>query len=145
MTKFEGYKKAFKAKKLLKTLGNAMTKLVGRKCPDTREEMTPTKTVYLNLPDEGKLADVELSNKYFSPKAVKAKDDITIDKFPVPFEYKVLIGKKEYVHCEALVVWRVYIVDSARADLSALEKKKNKKKDDDMVDLISKMMSGTQI
>ena len=56
-----------------------------------------------------------------------------------------MIGKKEYVHCEALVVWRVYIVDSARADLSALEKKKNKKKDDDMVDLISKMMSGTQI
>ena len=81
MTKFEGYKKAFKAKKLLKALGNVMTKLVGRKCPDTREEMTPTKTVYLNLPDEGKLADVELSNKYFSPKAVKAKMTLQLISF----------------------------------------------------------------
>ena len=136
-------KKLF-ATKLLKTLQVVMGKYSHAKKGKENEEEADRDPVLkryeLHIPDE---LDITVSNEYFSPKARNENDDVLVDKFPIPCQYQTDIAGKSYTHCDVIVVWRVYVVDSAKS--RGASKPAKKKKGDSMMDMLSDMMDGTTI
>ncbi|KAL3937648.1 MAG: hypothetical protein SGARI_002040 [Bacillariaceae sp.] len=122
---FSKYEKKFKAKKLKGVLKS----FVGR------AKKKKPKITYLELSD-----DAELSPEFFSVAL-----EGNIDFFPVPFNWEYeTISKKEmkkitFKHSEALIVWRLSIVGSAR-DMGEDE---DAVADDGVADQVADMLAGS--